>query len=332
MSDKFLQYIEKKVLNRAYVDFPDAVKLSAIASHDLSAVMDLAERIRRQYFGVSVELCSIYPIKIGMCPEDCKFCSQSIYHSCEIQSKDMACLEEILDYLLKIIPYPVSRFSLVSSGPALTDHEFELVVDFFAYISRNFSIELCASLGFLTIQRAKKLIDSGVSKYHNNLETSKDFFPNICTTHAQKEKIETIRLAKSLSMQVCSGGIIGMGESMLERIKLAFQLRELGVDSVPINILNPIKGTALESRPLLPIEEILATLSLFRIILPDKVIVLAGGKENALKQYEWLAYKCGVNACMVGNYLTTPGQAVDEKVLMLKNLGLEPSIRPKLLA
>ncbi|BCS80307.1 biotin synthase [Caldicellulosiruptor diazotrophicus] len=304
------------------INFNEAIILYEIAKHDADLVKNLANTIKQHYFENTIELCSIFPAKVGLCSQDCKFCSQSIHHSCSIEIKDLATLDEVTEYLENVISFPAKRFSLVTSGEKLNDSEFEKILDIYSYISKNYNILLCASLGFLTQERAKKLLKAGVVKYHNNLETSSTYFKNICSTHTHQQKIETLKIAKEAGLEICSGGIISMGEDMIERIKLAFELRELKVDSVPINILNPIKGTPLEDMKIIDQNEIFITLALFRIILPRKTILLAGGKENALGDKEIMAYECGINGCMVGNYLTTKGMEIREKIDMLKFLDL----------
>lgn len=323
-SVRFVDEIERQIIEyEKDIDFNQAVTLYEIAKSSPDLVKNLAKTITQHYFNNTIELCSIYPAKVGLCSEDCKFCSQSIYYNCSIQIKDLASLDEITDYLEKIILFPVKRFALVTSGDSLNEYEFEKIVEFFSYISKRYNILLCASLGFLTKKRAEKLLDAGVTKYHNNLETSSTYFKNICSTHTQQQKIETLKTAKEAGLKICSGGIISMGEDMIERIKLAFELRGLDVDSVPINILNPIKGTPFEYMRIIEPEEIFITISLFRIILPKKVILLAGGKENALGDMEKVAYECGANGCMVGNYLTTKGMEIEQKIEMLKSLNLK---------
>jgi biotin synthase len=323
-SVQFVKEVEKKIIEYDKdIAFNEAIILYEIAKHDADLVKNLASTINQHYFKNTIELCSIYPAKVGLCPQDCKFCSQSIHHSCLIEIKDLAALDEVIEYLEYVISFPIKRFCLVTSGEKLDDSEFEKILDIYSHISKNYNILLCASLGFLTQERAKKLLKVGVVKYHNNLETSSTYFKNICSTHTQQQKIETLKIAKEAGLQICSGGIISMGEDMIERIKLAFELRELDVDSVPINILNPIKGTPLEDIKIIDKNEIFITLALFRIVLPKKTILFAGGKENALGDMEKMAYECGVNGCMVGNYLTTRGMGIREKIEMLESLDLK---------
>ncbi|WP_207180579.1 biotin synthase BioB [Anaerocellum diazotrophicum] len=322
-SVQFVKEVEKMIVEyERDINFNEAIILYEIAKHDADLVKNLANTIKQHYFENTIELCSIFPAKVGLCSQDCKFCSQSIHHSCSIEIKDLATLDEVTEYLENVISFPAKRFSLVTSGEKLNDSEFEKILDIYSYISKNYNILLCASLGFLTQERAKKLLKAGVVKYHNNLETSSTYFKNICSTHTHQQKIETLKIAKEAGLEICSGGIISMGEDMIERIKLAFELRELKVDSVPINILNPIKGTPLEDMKIIDQNEIFITLALFRIILPRKTILLAGGKENALGDKEIMAYECGINGCMVGNYLTTKGMEIREKIDMLKFLDL----------
>lgn len=319
-SASWVKQIEQRiVVDNDNISFEEAVLLYKITQNDPGLLYNLAHNIQSYYFENFIDLCSIFPAKIGLCPEDCKFCSQSIHNNCKIEIKNIVSVKEVIEYVESMLHFSVKKISLVASGRQLNESDFQKVLEICSYVSKKYDIFLCASLGFLTRERAKKLLQAGVKKYHNNLETSSCYFPNICSTHTQKQKIATLQIAKETGLEICSGGIIAMGENMIERIRLAFELRELDVNSVPVNILNPIQGTPLENVQGISVEEILTTIALFRIILPRKTIILAGGKENALKNREIDAYAWGANGCMVGNYLTTRGLEIPTKLDILRN-------------
>lgn len=214
----------------------------------------------------------------------------------------------------------VNRFAIVTSGRALSGDEFEKAIKVFKRLHKECKIELCASMGFLTEEQFQRLHNAGVSRYHDNLESSRKYFPNICTTHSFEGKIETIKKAQKAGLSVCSGGIIGMGESMTDRIDMAIELKELGIKSIPINVLMAIKGTALENMPALKDDEILRTIAIFRYINPDANIRLAGGRK-LLKENGIEAFKSGASAAITGNMLTTTGSTIENDKQMLTKLG-----------
>ena len=214
----------------------------------------------------------------------------------------------------------VNRFAIVNSGWGPTDEEFEKLIDIYTRLSKALPISLCASLGFLTAEQFQRLYAAGVRRYHNNIETSRRFFPDICTTHLFEDKLENIRRAQSAGLVVCSGGIIGMGETMDDRIDMALTLSELGIRSIPINVLIPIRNTPLENLPILSEEEILRTVSIFKFINPEADIRLAAGRRLISGNGE-AAYKSGASAAITGNMLTTTGSTIKNDTALLKNIG-----------
>ena len=213
----------------------------------------------------------------------------------------------------------VKRFAIVNSGWGPTDEEFDKLIDIYTRLNKELSISLCASLGFLSTEQFKRLYDAGVRRYHNNIETSRRFFPEICTTHLFEDKLENIRRAQSVGLTVCSGGIIGMGETMDDRIDMAFTLSSLGIKSIPINTLIPIPNTPLEKLPLLTEEEILRTVAIFRFINPEADIRLAAGRRLISGNGE-AAYKSGASAAITGNMLTTTGSTIKNDIELLTKL------------
>ena len=308
-----------KVMRGKDIEIEEAKLLANPEFVTLDELAQAANQITLQNFGNKVSMCAIYPAKVGLCSGDCAFCSQSAHHSCDVSILNVDDLNEneIIENAKELNHRGVSRYSLVTSGEYLTDEEFERICHIFDRLSKETNVGLCASLGKLTTSRAHKLKNVGVSRYHHNVETSRSYFPQICTTHSYDDKLETIRIAREAGMTVCSGGIIALGESMEQRIEMAFELENLDVDCVPINILNPIAGTRLEKQKPLTTEEILRTIALFRLIMPDRALRLAGGREKALDSEEYRVYTVGINAIIAGNYLTTSGKSFEAE---MKNL------------
>ena len=314
-----LQGLKDKVLNGAYINKDEAVSL---INKDLNELRKYAEEIRQKFCGNSFSLCTIINGKSGRCSEDCKYCAQSIHFKTNVEEYDILDEKIIIDSAKSNYEKGVHKFSIVTSGKRLTQEQVEKLCEIYKNVHKECSIELCASHGLLSYNDLKKIKESGVIRYHNNLETSRNYFKKICTTHTYDEKIETIKNAKKAGLEVCSGGIIGLGESMEDRIDMALTLREISVNSIPVNVLNPIKGTPLENAEPLSYEEVMRTLAIFRFILPKAEIRLAGGR--ALLEDKGLnALKSGVNAAISGDMLTTSGIKTSEDIAMLKELGFE---------
>lgn len=278
--------------------------LSVFVTADLNDLCQGADRIREHFVGDKVDLCSIINGRSGKCPEDCKYCAQSAYNNTNCEVHDFLSQEDIIEACHINEREGVDRFSIVTAGRALNGEEFESAIKAYEKMKKECDIELCASMGFLDEEQLHRLHEAGVSSYHHNIETSKRNFPNICTTHTYDQKIETLKKVKAEGMYVCSGGIIGMGETWEDRLDMAVSLAEIGVDSIPINALMPIKGTPLEDEPRLTEEEILRTVALFRYINPEAEIRLAAGRALLTNDGE-KAFKSGASATITGNMLTT---------------------------
>ncbi|MBQ2115733.1 MAG: biotin synthase BioB [Lachnospiraceae bacterium] len=278
--------------------------LSVFITADLNDLCQGADRIREHFVGDKVDLCSIINGRSGKCPEDCKYCAQSAYNNTNCEVHDFLSQEDIIEACHINEREGVDRFSIVTAGRALNGEEFESAIKAYEKMKKECDIELCASMGFLDEEQLHRLHEAGVSSYHHNIETSKRNFPNICTTHTYDQKIETLKKVKAEGMYVCSGGIIGMGETWEDRLDMAVSLAEIGVDSIPINALMPIKGTPLEDEPRLTEEEILRTVALFRYINPEAEIRLAAGRALLTNDGE-KAFKSGASATITGNMLTT---------------------------
>ena len=297
--------------------------LSFFLNCDLKELCEGADRIRAYFIGDKVDLCSIINGRSGHCPEDCKYCAQSAHNHTDCEVYDFLPEEKILEACKMNEREGVDRFSIVTSGRALTGEEFEQAIHAYEMMHRECKIDLCASMGFLNEEQLHRLHEAGVSSYHHNIETSRRNFPNICTTHTYDQKIETLKKVKAEGMCACSGGIIGMGETWEDRLDMALSLAELGIDSIPLNALMPIKGTPLEDLPSLTEDEILRTIAFFRFINPEANIRLAAGRALLTNDGE-IAFQSGASATITGNMLTTAACAtIRSDRQMLNNLHRE---------
>lgn len=295
--------------------------LSFFLTCSLKELCEGADRIRAHFMGDKVDLCSIINGRSGRCPEDCKYCAQSAYHHTNCEVYDFLPEEKLVETCKLNEIEGVDRFSIVTSGRALTGQEFDRAVHAFETMHRECKIDLCASMGFLSAEQLHRLHEAGVTSYHHNIETSRRNFPNICTTHTYDQKIETLKKVKAEGMCACSGGIIGMGETWEDRLDMAVSLYELGIDSIPLNALMPIKGTPLENLPQLTEDEILRTVAFFRYINPLANIRLAAGRALLTNDGE-IAFQSGASASITGNMLTTATCAtIRSDRQMLKDLG-----------
>ena len=288
---------------------------------DLGDLRAGADMLRAHFIGDKIDLCAIINGKSGRCSENCKYCAQSAHYETQCKVHDFLPLQTIMDACEVHAREGVDRFSIVTSGHSLTDGDFDAAVEAFRRMHEAYDIELCASLGFLSAEKLHRLHEAGVSRYHHNIETSRRFFPEICTTHTYDQRLETLKLVKAEGMKVCSGGIIGMGETFDDRMDMALDLAEYEVDSIPINELMPIPGTPLEGRPRLEEDEILRTIALFCFVNPTARIRLAAGRALLTNDGE-LAFQSGASATITGNMLTTVARAtIQSDKQLIKKLG-----------
>lgn len=294
--------------------------LSSLVLADLAELMQGADTIRQAHAGDKVDLCTIISGVSGRCSENCKFCAQSGHHHTDCDVYGLLDEETVVARARSDQEEGVDRFSIVDSGHSPTEEDFEKIVHMYERMNDELDIHLCASLGFLTEEQWQRLKKAGVTGAHINIETSRRFFPEICTTHTFDDKIANIRRAKRAGMNVCSGGIIGMGETWEDRIDMALTLAEEEIRSIPINSLMPIPGTPLADRPRLSEEEILRTIALFRYINPEAHIRLAGGRA-LMEDNGRRAFDAGASASITGNMLTTSGSTIASDRAMLLALG-----------
>ena len=298
-----------------------AIFMSMLEGSPWEAI-NMAGRLREGVFGNTVDACSIINARSGNCSEDCAFCAQSAHHHAQADVYRLLPKDKIMETAQRAYDNGIRRFCIVTSGRGI-DSEGELAVIASCVESvRKIGIQPCATLGTLNRGQLKTLKDAGLDRFHHNIETSRRFFPNICTTHDYDERVATLNDAKDIGLSLCSGGIMGLGETMEDRADMAFALREIGVDSVPINFLMPIPGTPLEDADYMTPMEALKTIALFRMILPKKEIRICGGRVSALRDLHPMIFNAGANGLLMGDYLTTRGRDYAMDLSMLSDLGL----------
>ena len=315
----WIKNIYKQVLEGYNISKEEAYKL---IDYDVEVLRNYAKSIREQLCGNVFDLCSIINGKSGACSENCKYCAQSAHYNTRVETYPLLDAEVFIKDAKEHKAEGVLRYSIVTSGKRLSKKEVEDVAKIYKRMSEEGEIKLCASHGLLDEEDFTKLKEDGIVRYHNNLETSRNYFASICTTHTYEDKMKTIKAAQKVGLEVCSGGLFGIGETMEDRIDMAFELREMGVTSIPINVLVPIPGTPMEK--MLPIteEEVLKSMAIYRFIHPTAFIRLAGGRMY-LTDNGRLAFEGGANATITGNLLTTCGNTIQDDLKMLKTLGFE---------
>jgi len=287
-------------------------EVNSLLKLPLLKLISLADEVRRKSVGSKFELCSIINAKSGLCSEDCKFCAQSSRHRADTPTYPLKKKNQILQAAQGAKKIGAEKFAIVTSGNRLKKSELDVIAQAIYEIKNEVEIDVCASLGALKKCELAMCKEAGLSRYHHNVETSARFYPQIVSTHSFEERVNTIKAAKEIGLEVCSGGIIGMGESWQDRIDMALLLRELNVDSIPINLLIPIKGTSLESLNPISCIDAIRTICIFRIILKDKAIKIAAGRESVLKDFQGLGLMAGANGMLIGGYLTVKGRDVTE--------------------
>jgi biotin synthase len=317
-----------RVLEGGAITRDDANWLFQLEStSEILDLMSWANRIREHFKGNKIHLCSIVNAKAGACSENCRFCAQSASYQTEAPRYGFVDAEPVHQAAEEANVHGVTALGLVAAWKGLSEGaQLDEVCNRIRELADGGKVRPDASLGIIKSQKvADRLKEAGLECYGHNLESSKRFFPQHCTSHSYEDRIETIGYLKKAGIKICSGGIIGMGETRADRCDLAWSLREIGANVVPINILNPIKGTPLEGQPSLPPMEILKTIACFRFILPRREIMIAGGRTINLRDLQSMIFMAGASALMVGNYLTTLNQSVEKDLQMLKDLGLDPN-------
>ena len=329
MKKEELKELEERIVNGYRISREEA---GLLMEADLTELSEAADRIRLHFCGNVCDVCSVAAVKVGQCSEDCLYCAQSTRAKDKVPAECVLGEKVLTDIAVQDKSRGSYRYGLVSVGRRLSKKEVELAVSNVADIRKTADIHVCASLGMLDKEDFTKLHEAGMTMVHNNMETSDEFFKTLCTTHTSDDKRKSIRAAKAAGMKVCSGGLIGLGETLSDRIDLAFSLRELDVDSVPINMLNPIPGTYFEHQEPMKEDEFLRTVAIFRFVLPDTFIRLAAGRAF-LPDNGKAALRAGANAVISGDFLTTTGITFETDLQMIREQGYEvgapkPGTRP----
>jgi len=316
-----LREVTEKLIDREEpITFDEALTLTEVPKERVSDLISLARKVTLKYEGDGVFLRSIISAQTGNCPEDCSFCSQSAHFDTEVEAHPLVGAEKILEAARQAEKMGAMDFCIVISAKGPTPRIFRQVLETVDLLREETGLKIGCSLGALTEEQAFELKEHGVWRYNHNLETSRSYYPSICTTHSYDDRVRTANLVKRAGMRLCSGGILGMGESVRQRIELAFELRELGPSWVPINFLNPRPGTPFEKRHLIPPFEAVRTIAIYRLVLPDKILMTAGGREVTLRDLQAMGIIAGANAMIIGNYLTTPGRSPEDDLRMLDDL------------
>jgi biotin synthase len=320
--------LTQRVLDGGEITRREAAGLFSLeSSADIFDLMAGANRLREHFKGNKIHLCSIVNAKAGACSENCSFCAQSSFYQTGAPKYGFVDPEPVQEAAEEARRNHVTALGLVAAWRGLKEGPMlDEVCDRIRELAAGGKTRADASLGIIESQAvADRLKEAGLECYGHNLESSRRFFPRHCTTHTYDHRLNTIRYLKNAGLKICSGGILGMGESREDRCELAFSLKEVGASVVPINILNPIQGTPFAANPPLPPLEILKTIACFRFILPRQEIMIAGGRTVNLRDMQCMVFAAGASALMVGNYLTTLNQPVDKDLQMLKDLGLDPN-------
>lgn len=299
--------------------------LELAGNYSLDELCDAADEIRRACTDNIIDTCSIVNGRSGRCSEDCKWCAQSRHHHTGIDEYEYVSHTAAVEAAKANACKGVKRFSLVTSGRRMPKNQLEHFCRIYREVGRETGLYLCASMGLLGKEELRILKDAGVRRYHCNLETSRSFFPSLCSTHTHEEKLATIRAAREVGMEVCSGGIIGMGETLRQRLEMVEEARDAGATSIPVNLLQPIPGTALEGTPLLPEDEVAKTVALMRFVAPAVTLRFAGGRARLSDRITRRILRGGMNGALIGDMLTTIGNKVDQDYAIFAECGFKIS-------
>ena len=318
---KEIRRIGEKVLEGGNLGIKEVLPLLGAKGPDILDLAAVANRVRAEFKGDGIDFCSLLNVKSGRCSEDCIFCAQSGRYKTEAPIYPLLDIDRIVEEAREAQAKGTGRFCLIASGRELSDKEFETILRALDRIRKETTLALDCSLGTLSEERAEALKKAGVTRYNHNLETAESHFSKVCTTHSFQDRVQTVKVLKDREFSVCCGGIIGLGESPQQRLELAFSLRQLEIDCIPFNILNPRPGTPLAHSESVPPMEIIKTIALFRLILPQGTIKVAGGREANLRDLQSFAFLAGANGLILGNYLTTLGRRAEDDLTMVRDLG-----------
>ena len=317
-----INQVAERVLAGGPVTFDEArTFIGAEGWPEVLALASQATRIREKFTGNEVDLCALVNAKSGQCAEDCGFCSQSGHYNTDVTNYPLMDADQIVERALAAKAFGAKRFCIVTATRGLSDKDLPLLCEAVRRVKEEAGLVPECSLGFVTDEQFAQLKAAGMTRYNHNLETAESHFPNICTTHTYQQRLETLRQLRRQGLEICSGGILGLGESRDERLQLAFALAELDVECAPINVLNPRPGTPLEGNAPPDPMEVIKTIAVFRFILPRAKLELGGGREVNLRDFQSMAFLAGANSLIIGGYLTTRGRQPAQDVQLLKDLG-----------
>lgn len=311
----------RKVLDGGEITAEEALGLAELTPDERTALRRAAREVTEKFCSRKFDSCSIINARSGRCPENCKWCAQSAHYATSIDTYPLVDHETCMEMAERNREAGIGRFSLVASGRRMTGDTLAKVCEYYSDLRDRGGLYLCASLGLLDRDDMHALRMAGVQRYHCNLETSRSHFPTLCSTHTQEQKIETIGYARTEGMEICSGGIIGMGETMRQRIEFALELREIAPASIPINVLQPIPGTPLENMPPLTDDEIIDTVAIFRLIHPRVTLRFAGGRARISPAAQRESLHTGINGAIMGDMLTTIGAQIEQDKRMVAEEG-----------
>ena len=302
-----------------------ALQLESFTHEELDYLFIGTDRIRDKFKGEDVKICSIVNAKSGRCVEDCSFCAQSSSFQTDAPETELMSVEEMVAAAKEAEAFGANEFSIVASGTKMDDRkELDKVIAAVRRIKAETKLETCCSLGLMELDDLKELKAAGLDRCHHNLETAASFFNKIVTTHTYEDEVKAVQNAKEAGLQVCVGGIFGMGETFAQRVELAFSIRELGTQSLPINFLKPIEGTGLDHLETMEYYDALKTIALLRLVLPKIDLFVCGGREEVMTDKQEQLFSAGANGILGGNYLTTKGQDPKRDIEMIQSLGLRP--------
>jgi biotin synthase len=311
------------------ISFDEALSLGSLTDHDeIGALVERAWEVRQDRFGDSTDMCSLVNAKSGGCAEDCGFCAQSRYAESDTPMHAMMEPEQILEHAKAAEAAGAHRFCMVTQGQGLSKRDFANVLEGARLVSEQTNLKRCASIGHMSAERARQLKEAGIQRVHHNVESARSYYPEVSTTVRYEGRLRTIDAVKEAGLETCVGGILNLGESPEQRVEMAFELAEINPDSVPINLLNPRAGTKFGERELMDPWDVVKWVAIFRLILPDALFRLCGGRVENLQELQPLAVKAGLNGVMMGNFLTTLGVEPAEDREMFEELGLNVARQP----
>ena len=325
MQNEFIDRLIDNALEGKGVSRDEALQLETLTHDELEYLFEGTDKIRDRFKGRDVKICSIVNAKSGRCVEDCSFCAQSSQFETDSPEYGLMTVDEIVAAAKEAEAFGSNEFSIVTSGTAMNDRqELDKIIEAVKRIKAETSLETCCSMGLMSLEHLKELKAAGLDRCHHNLETAASHFKNIVTTHTYEDEIRAVENAKEAGLHVCVGGVFGMGESFAQRVELAFDIKALGTQSLPINFLKPIEGTGLEHLGVMDLYEALRTIALLRLVLPKMDLFVCGGREEVFNDQQEKLFAAGANGILGGNYLTTKGQDPKKDIEMIEGLGLRP--------